>query len=131
MTLKLFHGWCLERKSVRLYKYLYGNLTNLNKNGEWSCNGKLVQEVLAELPKKFENTLFNFRNGLLGKVPYHGMTLILSQYCQPWIMAPMLLCWTPRFASELERLRHLFEEDNATEGVSSVGASNNAASEDN
>ena len=61
--------WCLERKSVRLYKYLYGNLTNLNKNGEWSCIGKLVQEVLAELPEKFENTLFYFRNGLLRKVP--------------------------------------------------------------
>ena len=73
----------------------------------------------------------NFTMVTLEKYQDHGMTLILSQYCQPWIMAPMLLCWTPRFASELERLRHLFEEDNATEGVSKVGASNNAASDDN
>ena len=32
-------------------------------------NESLVQGVLNELPEKVENTLFNFCNGLLGKVP--------------------------------------------------------------
>ena len=29
----------------------------------------LIQDVLSALPKKVENTLFNYRKGLLGKVP--------------------------------------------------------------
>ena len=94
------------------YEYSYGNLTNSIKIGEWSCMEKLRMRAWFKgfwmnYLKKLRTHCSTFAMVSLEKYQDHRMSLILSQYCLPWIMASTLWCLTPRFASELERLQLL------------------------